>query len=162
MTLARSLALLGALAALAIASSASAADKDAGATPFKTDALYKAFHGKEGINRVVDTLVDLSVADPRISEIFKGQDIPHLRQMLDEQFCYLLDGPCTYTGKDMKEGHKDLGIQQTDFNALVENLQKAMDKEGVPFRDQNRFLAKLAPMERVVVQRSGAPKLLQQ
>jgi len=31
----------------------------------------------------------------------------------------------------------------------------------VPFRDQNRFLAKLAPMERVVVQRSGAPKLLQ-
>jgi len=159
MTLAKTI--LAAVAALAIASPALAADKDAGAAPFQTDALYKAFHGKPGIDRVVDTLLVLSAADPRISDIFKGQDIPHLRQMLDEQFCYLLAGPCTYTGKDMKEGHKDLGIQETDFNAMVENLQKAMDKEGVPFRDQNRFLAKLAPMERVVVQRSGAPKLLQ-
>ncbi len=30
---------------------------------------------------------------------------------------------------------------------MVEDLQKAMDKEGVPFATQNRFLARLAPME---------------
>jgi hemoglobin len=162
MTVAKALLVsVAAVAALALAAPALARDGDAGAAPFKTDALYKAFHGTAGIDRVVDTLVDLSIADPRISDIFKGQDIPHLRQMLDQQFCYLLKGPCAYTGKDMKEGHKDLGLQQTDFNALVENLQKAMDKEGVPFHDQNRFLAKLAPMERLVVERSGAPKLLQ-
>jgi hemoglobin len=130
-----------------------AADRDAGAEPFKTESVYTAFHGQDGVARVVDTMIDLSVADPRISDIFKGQDLPHLRQMLKEQFCYILDGPCHYSGKDMRAAHKDLGLQMSDFNALVENLQIAMDKEHVPFRAQNKLLAKLAPMERQVVVR---------
>ena len=140
-------------AALTVAVPAFAADGDAGATPMTSDAVYKAFHEQAGIDRVVGTLITLSVADPRISDIFKNQDLPHLKQMLDEQFCYLLDGPCAYTGKDMKAAHKDMGLQMSDFNALVENLQQAMDKEGVPFRAQNKLLAKLAPMERAVVVR---------
>jgi hemoglobin len=133
---------------------------DPGAKPFPDDAVYRAFHGREGVHRVVETLIDLSVADPRISEIFKGQDLPHLKEMLEAQVCYVLGGPCVYKGKDMKSAHKDLGIQMSDFNALVEDLQKAMDREGVPFRDQNRLLAKLAPMERDVVVRSGGPAIL--
>lgn len=128
-------------------------DANAGAKPFAGDAMLKAFHGRQGIDRVVDGLVDLSVADPRITDIFKGQDLERLRRTLKEQFCYILNGGCAYTGRDMKTSHADLGIQQTDFNALVEDLQKAMDKEGVPFRDQNRLLAKLAPMEHPIVTR---------
>ena len=130
-----------------------AADGDAGATPLPNDAVYKAFHEQAGIDRVVENLIALSVADPRISDIFKNQDLTHLRKMLDEQICYILDGPCKYTGKDMKTAHKDMGLQMSDFNALVENLQTAMDREGVPFRAQNKLLAKLAPMERAVVVR---------
>jgi hemoglobin len=125
----------------------------AGATPMPNQAVFEAFHGKAGIDRIVDTLITLSVVDPRISDIFKNQDLPHLRQMLDEQICYILDGPCLYSGKDMHTAHKDMGLQMSDFNALVENLQAAMDKEGVPFRAQNKLLAKLAPMERTVVVR---------
>jgi hemoglobin len=142
-----------AVAAFATSAPALAADGDAGATPLPNDAVFKAFHGQEGVERVANTLIDKSMADPRISDIFKGQDIPHLKKMLSEQFCYLLDGPCRYTGKDMKTAHKDMGLQMSDFNALVEDLQYAMDKEGVPFRAQNKLLAKLAPMERVVVVR---------
>jgi hemoglobin len=57
----------------------------------------------------------------------------------------------------MATAHKDMGLQNHDFNALVENLQAAMDQEGVPFHDQNRLLAKLAPMQRTTVERP--PKL---
>ncbi len=142
-----------AAATFLIAAPAFAMDGDAGAAPMSNDAVFKAFHGQEGIDRVTDTLIDKSMADPRISDIFKGQDIPHLKKMLSEQFCYLLDGPCIYTGKDMKSAHKDMGLQMSDFNALVEDLEFAMDKEGVPFHAQNKLLAKLAPMERVVVVR---------
>jgi hemoglobin len=124
---------------------------NADARPMADPAMFNAFHGKEGISHIVDGLVDRSVADPRISEIFKNQDIPRLKRTLKEQFCYLLGGGCDYTGRDMKASHKDMGIQNADFNALVENLQWAMDKEGVPFRDQNRLLALLAPMHRDMV-----------
>ena len=44
-------------------------------------------------------------------------------------------------------------MQTADMGALVENLQAAMRKEGVPFGAQNRFLAKLAPMKRDTVER---------
>jgi hemoglobin len=121
---------------------------NAGATPFEGAAMLKAFHGAAGIDRIVDDLVVRVRADPRIKDIFAATDLVRLRRTLKEQFCYLLGGGCAYTGRDMKASHKDQGLQMSDFNALVEDLQGAMDKEGVAFRAQNRFLAKLAPMER--------------
>lgn len=126
---------------------------NAGATPFPGDDMWRAFHGTEGVARIVDGLVARSQADPRIGDIFKGQDMVRLRRTLKEQFCYILGGGCTYTGRDMKAAHKDLGIQSADMGALVENLQRAMDAERIPFALQNRFLAKLAPMKRDVRER---------
>ena len=97
--------------------------------------------------------MDRSLANPRISDIFKSHDMVRLRRTLKEQFCYLLNGPCDYSGRDMKAAHKDLGLQNTDFNVLVEELQAAMDHEKIGYRAQNRFLAKLAPMQRQTVER---------
>jgi len=126
---------------------------NAGSGPFEGDHMWKAFHEKAGVERVVDGLVDRSLADPRISDIFKSHDMVRLRRTLKEQFCYLLNGGCDYSGRDMKAVHKDMGLQNTDFNALVEHLQESMDAEKIAFRDQNRFLAKLAPMQRQAVER---------
>lgn len=53
----------------------------------------------------------------------------------------------------MQDAHDDIGLQPADMGPLVEHLQAAMGAEGVPFRTQNRFLAKLAPMRRDVVTR---------
>jgi hemoglobin len=128
-------------------------DANAGAAPFHDPHLLAAFHGRDGIARIANSFVDLATTDKRISDIFQGQDIVRLRRTVNEQFCYILGGGCAYTGRDMKAAHKDLGIQTADFNAIVEDLQKAMRTEGVPFRMQNRFLAKLAPMKRDTVER---------
>ena len=126
---------------------------NAGATPFEGDAMLKAFHGKDGIGRIVDQTVDLSVADPRLKDIFAGHDLKRLRRTVKEQLCYILSGGCDYSGREMTVAHRDMGLQNADFNRFVEHLQTAMDREGVRFRDQNRLLAKLAPMQRVTVER---------
>ena len=126
---------------------------NAGAKPFANEGMWDAFHRAQGVGRIVDDLVVRSQSDPRILDIFKGQDMVRLRRTLREQFCYILGGGCDYTGRDMKAAHKDMGLQTADMGALVENLQKAMNQEGVPFQAQNRFLAKLAPMKRDIIQR---------
>ncbi len=126
---------------------------NAGPRRIADPAVLTAFHGQDGIRRVVNDLVDTSVADPRISEIFKATDLVRLRRTLFEQICYLIDGGCDYTGRDMASAHKDQGLQASDMNALVENLQRAMDRERVPFAAQNRLLAVLAPMKRDIVER---------
>ena len=125
----------------------------AGATPFEGTAMWAAFHGQDGVDRIVDAMVDRNVADPRITGTFAGQDLVRIRRTLKEQFAYILGGPVDYTGRDMESSHRDLGLQAADMGALVENLQIAMADEGVAFPAQNRFLAKLAPMRRDVVVR---------
>jgi hemoglobin len=115
--------------------------------------MAKAFGGQTGIRKIVDRLVALSESDPRISDVFKSHDMVRLRRTLFEQFCYLLNAGCTYTGRDMIAAHKDLGITRADLNALVERLQQAMHEGKVPFPAQNRLLSKLAPMDRDIVER---------
>ena len=126
-------------------------DANAGATPFRGPAMWRTFHRQPGIDRIVDGTIDRSIADPRISDIFKGQDMVRLRRTLKEQLCYILAGGCAYSGRTMHDAHANMGIQDADMAALVENLQAAMRAEHVPFAAQNRLLAKLAPMRRTIV-----------
>lgn len=126
---------------------------NAGAQPFEGYGMARAFGGQTGIRSIVERFVASNFADPRIGEIFMNQDKARLTRTLFEQFCFILNAGCTYTGRDMKSAHKDMGVQQADMNRLVENLQAAMRAQGVPFAAQNRFLAKLAPMRRDVVGR---------
>lgn len=126
---------------------------NADATPITDPSVWKAFHEKEGIDRIVETMVERNFADPRIKDFFAATDKVRLKRTLKEQFCYILGGGCDYTGRNMKDSHKDQGTTNKDMNALIENLQFAMDKEGVPFAAQNKLLAKLAPQQRDIVER---------
>lgn len=76
-----------------------------------------------------------------------------LRRTLKKQFCYILGVGRTCTGRSMADAHDETGLQASDFTLLVEHLQQAMTAERIPFRTQNRFLAKLAPMRPDVVTR---------
>jgi len=123
----------------------------AGATPIAGEAVFKAFHEEAGIQRIMDDFIVRITADPRIQRRFATTNLRRLNLLLVEQICYLTGGPCRYSGDDMKSVHAGLGLHDDDFNALTEDLQLSMDKEGVPFAAQNRLLAKLAPMERLIV-----------
>ena len=126
---------------------------NAGATPFEGTRMAEHFGGQDGIKRIANAFVDRNLADPRIAAIFAGHDEVRLRRTLFEQFCYILNAGCDYTGRDMRSSHEGLGTRKPDMNALVENLQAAMGEENVPFAVQNRFLAKLAPMSGDVIER---------
>lgn len=117
------------------------------------DALYKEFGEQPGLVKIIDDFYDLLLVDPRTKPYFEGAPIKRIKQKLAEQFCVLLDGPCVYTGRTMKRAHEGQNIDRAAFNALVEDLQTAMDRNGVPFRAQNKLLAKLAPMYRDIQDR---------
>lgn len=115
------------------------------------DSLYRDLGGLEVLTKVVDDTLALALADARIKDTFKDTDMKRLAKLITEQFCELSGGPCKYSGDPMKEVHQGLGLSNTQFNALVEDLQAAMDKSGISSRAQNKLLALLAPMQRTVV-----------
>ncbi len=126
---------------------------NAGATPFAGNGMARAFNGQDGIRRITARLIELNLDDPRIADIFVAHDMVRLQRTLFEQFCFILNAGCDYTGRDMAASHRGMGSRMADMNALVENLQQAMREEGVPFAAQNRFLGKLAPMSGDVIER---------
>ena len=91
------------------------------------------------------------VANPRTGPFFGPANQQHIKEELVEQFCQLSGGPCVYKGVDMKTMHANMDVNKGDFNALVEELQHAMDAQGIPFRAQNQLLALLAPMHRDII-----------
>jgi len=122
------------------------------ATPaFAQDTLFADLGGQAGIDKIVEASVDNYLADPRISKIFDESNMDRVRAQFKVQFCQIAGGPCEYKGHGMAEAHKGLRLTNAHFNAVVEDLQAAMDKVGIPFAVQNRFLARLAPMQRDVV-----------
>jgi hemoglobin len=117
------------------------------------DTLFDDMGGQAGIDRMVDISVDNYLADSRIKAIFDQSNMERLRAEFKVQFCQITDGPCTYKGHNMSAAHKGLHLTNADFNAVVEDLQDAMDSCKIPFAVQNRFLARLAPMQRQIVTR---------
>ena len=113
--------------------------------------VLEDFGGREGLDRLMDTFMAGLLADERMGPFFANADQERVKRQLAEQFCAILGGGCAYSGRDMKSSHAGLGIDRADFNRLVEVLQVAMDKHDVPFRAQNKLLAKLAPMHREIV-----------
>ena len=109
------------------------------------------FGGREGLDRLMDTFMAGLLADEQMGPFFANADQERVKRQLAEQFCVILGGDCEYSGRDMKTSHAGMGVDRADFNRLVEVLQVAMNKHEVPFRAQNKLLAKLAPMHREVV-----------
>ena len=113
-----------------------------------SDALYQTFGAKPGLVKLMDDFMVRLLADPRTGPHFKPANQQRVKEQLVDQFCQVMGGPCIYKGADMKSSHANLDITKADFNALVEVLQHTMDAQGIPFREQNKLLARLAPMHR--------------
>lgn len=112
---------------------------------------FAEFGGKAGLTRIMDDFMVNLLNDARTKPFFENADQKRVKEQLVDQFCSILNGGCEYKGARMKPIHANLDIKREHFNALVEQLQHAMDKNNVPFRAQNRLLAVLAPMHRDIV-----------
>ncbi|HTT99789.1 MAG TPA: group 1 truncated hemoglobin [Rhizomicrobium sp.] len=115
------------------------------------DTLWQDLGGVDAIHKIASDTADNFLADPRIKATFDNTNMDRFRILLGDQFCVVAGGPCTYTGRNMKDTHKGLHLGNADFNAVVEDLEKAMDKNGVAYATQSRFLARLAPMQHDIV-----------
>lgn len=128
-----------------------AAPETKAAAGAKSDALYRALGGTEGITKVVDATLAEIHGDLRINLFFEKTDMADLRRLVIEQLCAATGGPCEYTGRSMEEAHSGLNLTDADFDAFVEDLVRGMDSQKVPKDLQKQLLGLLGPMRPQVV-----------
>ena len=119
----------------------------------KEASLYDRLGGKPAITAVVDDFIGNVAADKRINARFAGANIPRLKQMLVDQICAASGGPCTYTGRDMLSAHRGMNISEGEFNALVGDLVRSLDKFKVPEKEKGELLSALGGMKSDIVGR---------
>jgi hemoglobin len=113
--------------------------------------LYDRLGGKDAITAVVDDFVNTAATDERIKQFFTNTDAKDLKAKLVDQICEASGGPCKYTGKDMKTAHTGMKITEADFNALVEDLVKSLDKFKVGEKEKTDLLNALGGMKGDIV-----------
>lgn len=114
--------------------------------------LYDKLGGREAIASVVADFVNTVKMDDRIKGKFANtSDWEGFKNKLTDQLCAAAGGPCTYTGKDMKSVHQGMGITEAEFNAMVEDLKKTLDKFKVGEKEQAELVGTLAPMKKDIV-----------
>lgn len=122
----------------------------------KQASLYKRLGGKKAIKAVIDEFINNVGGDNRINKFFADtvkdpKRLAKLKANLVDQVCQASGGPCKYKGKDMVTAHKGMGITDADFNALVEDLVKALDKFNVGATEKNELLGALGGLKGQIV-----------
>jgi hemoglobin len=135
---------------------ASAADIAAQGTAGQKS-LYDRLGGKTAIVAVVDDFVGNVAVDNRINRFFGAAAgdparMARFKGNLVDQICEASGGPCKYMGKSMKAAHAGMGISPADFNALVEDLVKTLNKFKVGKPEQDQLLGVLGPMKSQIVE----------
>jgi hemoglobin len=104
------------------------------------------------IEAVVRDFVARCAGDDRINKKFTRTDVPRLQKMLVDQVCEASGGPCTYSGRDMKDTHNGMAVTAGEFDALVADLVSTLDQFDVPKAEQGELLGLLGPLRGDIVE----------
>lgn len=146
------LSLLGGCASESEQADTAQAGADTAAAQMTAQPLYERLGGRPAITAVVDSFVAVVAKDERINKKFARSDVARVKAMLVDQICAQTGGPCTYSGRTMKEAHRNMGVTEGEFNALVEDLVTVLNSFNVPQAEQNELLTALGAMKGDIVE----------
>jgi len=112
--------------------------------------LYERLGGRPAIVALVDDALRNIAADPRINGRFAQANPSHLQDGLVDLLCERAGGPCVYRGRNMADAHDGMRIRDDEFDALIEDIAKSMDKLKVPAPERRESLAALEQMRNAI------------
>lgn len=112
----------------------------------QTKALYYRLGGVYSIATVVDDFIerllvnDTLNANPAINQARAHVPKAGLKFQVSALVCEVTGGPCKYTGRAMKESHQRLNITEEQWQAMVVDFHRTLDKFKVPAREQEELI----------------------
>jgi hemoglobin len=140
-------------AALDGANAKKAAPADA-ASPRQS--LYARSGGKPTIDAVAADFVDLLAqhptvkADAKLTEALARDPARH-KQMLAEYLCRVSGGPCSYSGKPLREAHASLKVTAEQWRVMGAIFIKALRKNNVPKPERTELATLVAANKPLIV-----------
>ena len=106
------------------------------------NSLYNRLGGIKKITPLVDELLAKLRTDEQLGRHWKNRGIDNIRmekKYVVDYFCDLTGGPFTYTGRNMVEVHKGMGITETDWETLTRHIIAILFKYNVSENDSEEL-----------------------
>ena len=113
--------------------------------------LYERLGGSDAITAIASDLVDLHLNNPRIAPRFAANDVAALKNGAATFFIAGSGGPNVYLGRDMLSAHRGMNIDDSEFNAVLDDTLEALDKHGIGQREKEEVLYIMYSMKPDVV-----------
>ena len=116
----------------------------------ESPSLYERLGGVYSIATVVDDFIDRIMIDgrlnanPRVDEAHHRVPPAGFKYLATEMVCWATGGPQKYTGRSIKDSHRNLKITPAEWEAFLDDLQQTLDKFGVPQAEQAELKAIVA------------------
>ncbi len=97
--------------------------------------LYERIGGEAAVNAAVELFYKKVLDDHRINRWFENMDMDKQIAKQKAFFTLAFGGPTEYSGKNMRDAHAKLvklGLNDDDFDAVMENLGATLKELNVP------------------------------
>src|SRR5262245_27067716 len=119
--------------------------------------LYDRLGGVYSIATVVDDFIerllvnDTLNANPAIKEARTRVPKAGLKFQVTALVCEVTGGPCKYTGRSMKDAHASLNINEAQWQAMVADFRRTLDKFKVPPKEQEELITIVGSTKKDIV-----------
>ncbi len=119
----------------------------AGAQEKQEPSLYDRLGGVYSIATLVDDFIERLLinktlnANPKINEARKRVPKAGLKFQVTALVGQVTGGPGQYMGRSMKDTHSHLDITETEWQAMVVDFKKSLNKFKVPPKEQSELIA---------------------
>ncbi|GAA4840794.1 group 1 truncated hemoglobin [Algivirga pacifica] len=84
--------------------------------------LFERIGGMDAVNAAVDIFYSKVLADESISHFFKNTNMATQAGKQKAFLAYAFGAPMAYTGKNMRDAHAHMQLEEAHFNAVATHL----------------------------------------
>jgi hemoglobin len=123
-----------------------------------TKSLYDRLGGVYSVATVVDDFIerllvnDTLNANRAIDEARARAPKAGIKFHVTTLVCEVTGGPCKYAGRSMKESHDHLSINEAQWQAMVAEFRKSLNKFKVPAKEQDELFAIVGSTKKDIVE----------
>ncbi len=104
-------------------------------------AVYDDIGGEAAVDAAVDIFYRKVLADKRVNEFFSTVDMEAQRDKQKSFLTMAFGGPNNYTGKDLRQGHSAMNLNEGHFTAVAEQLVATLEELKVPQASIDQIMA---------------------
>jgi hemoglobin len=104
------------------------------------ETLYQRLGGAERIAAILDDAVDRHAVNPLLAPRFRNKDLARAKRLATQFFCAGAGGPQVYEGRDLREAHGGMNINEQEFIAATDDIVAAMKEAGVAQAEINEVV----------------------